>query len=428
MRFASSDLRLELKFLTNSKVITLSNQETIDLKTNDLLLKRDRNVLVDIAVSVAADYRNPSLIAWEPFVEPSLINIGCDIPVETPNVEVIWAIETFSIFESQDEESFEKSSSALHAPSSSVSANELSLRILMIEIKDVLNLNITVPLFEVLLSNMLGVMRFINKIDEKVEKTRDLSIAVIRNESGLKLSYTVSKDSPRVDIPMNTEVPLVFEDTDFLYPNMEMNPLLHRRITLTAETSEGLALSPPMDISMEGRGSSIFTLELINRKSSKSREKQAIFSIVKFHDKDTIFLVAERKNLPGGAKMLLIRSTLRVCNSSPIFFRVLLLNNSEVIWEETLSPSSDTYVPSQICNISHGQLLFQAVNTKRSTEPLLEVELPIPELPGSSKPDELFSTFNSKGNGFRWRYYYIQNVFYSKSVLYEVIRNLLGVV
>lgn len=345
------------------------------------IVKLGRELMVEMAVKFAIDYSSPSLIVWEPIIERNEITLDCTIPIKylTKRFGTSW-VDSFVSTENEI-------NAIIPMAVSQETGQKSLLPVVTIAMKDILNLNITMSLYEVLLSNGL-----LKNTDDKKKTTHDLSIAVIRNESGLNINYSISKDSRWISIPKNTEMPLLVDDSDVMYSHMGTNSLKPRRVVIKAETDECLTLLPLIDISMEGQGANIFMLEKINTKAEE------------MCDKDTICLVMERKILPGGAKMLLIRSTLRLCNSSPNRFHVQLIDGAEIKWEEIVNPTTETYIPAQLCNILTGRLVFKPVSGNQ-TSVAMEVTLPIPEIPGSADADDALSILRMEGNTntHRWR-------------------------
>lgn len=98
--------------------------------------------------------------------------------------------------------------------------------------------------------------------------------------------------------------------------------------------------------------------------------------------------------------MLLVRSTLRVNNSTNVPFQLTLVTGSTVLWECTVDPESDLAIPAQFCHKPNTRMFFQPLISQGShssaskagetgaemgMESLPRVELPMPEIPGLHK-------------------------------------------
>ena len=120
--------------------------------------------------------------------------------------------------------------------------------------------------------------------------------------------------------------------------------------------------------------------------------------------KDTLCLVIEKINR-GGVKMLLVRSTLKISNSTALQFRINIYKNSHLLWGESVLPGTDIAIPAQFCHKTDARMYFQPImsssskpsaSTFSSTNGIPEVEVPFPEIPGLKKIQSTSSSALSK--------------------------------
>ena len=96
--------------------------------------------------------------------------------------------------------------------------------------------------------------------------------------------------------------------------------------------------------------------------------------------------------------MLLVRSTLRVSNSTDVPFLLTLVMGSTVLWEREVSPESDLAIPAQFCHKAHTRMFYQPLvsqdaSNDRNMVVIPRVELPMPEIPGIHKSEKKVPLF-----------------------------------
>lgn len=169
--------------------------------------------------SVCVEYHNQNLMAWEPLLEPLDWNVDFELPMICNSLDepIFWNLEgvnTDSVDLVRNNNSDDIGNNGLKFDrSAKLKAN----------LRDI-NINVTVALLESLRStikslsklSLENVDRIRPKLKEKISDdtdAADLSMMIIRNDSGLMMKYWCSDVSRATDVPPNTEKPLHM-DTD----------------------------------------------------------------------------------------------------------------------------------------------------------------------------------------------------------------------
>ena len=237
----------------------------------------ERSFEVRMKVNIGIEYQNPTLIAWEPVLETVDFHVETQVPVTVSSPLLYWT------FSSKCDENTSQMAESLSLQSHSVDTNNYlnvmddhgSMTVqsgctIKVDVREVINFNLTMGLIEVVHSTIDGISRMMGKQGEEgsssldpPDQMLDVSMAVIRNDCGLPLSYLVydGHEGTQMDeLAPNTEKSIAFENMDSLSSHMELNPLNARRsISISVKTSDGASvLAPIRDIRLEGCGNQIF--------------------------------------------------------------------------------------------------------------------------------------------------------------------------
>eukprot|EP01038_Epipyxis_sp_PR26KG_P013300 gene13300-17819_t len=325
---------------------------------------------------------------------------------------------------------------------------------LRVDLPHVVNLNITMPFVESMLRAAKAVEMInpynlnkqnANKSNEKSNgNVIDMSIAVIRNETGLLMKYW-SKDPLSAEfVQVNQEIPMVLEN-ERISSRQNLSSPSKRRSSYKPEVlgnkSRLVNLSfllpnnssdsnynelwiPILDLPLDGHGCRFYSLDSTNRhnndqttpNSSKSNDltaKSIRASDVSVANKT---IVGVDLVTAAGIKTLVIRSTLKICNNTTIPILVRVINNTEqrleletVLWEAILSPAGSTQIPAVLASLPRGLIVFSPVSAYSYHRSNL-ICFPFPEWIGSTvnASDLVKSSFgsnryaisnNSMGNG-----------------------------
>lgn len=174
---------------------------------------------LNACASVCVEYHNQNLMAWEPLLEPLDWSVDFKLPMMCNSTDgpILWNLEGVLLNVDsilpydllKNDHLDDLSNGGVHLDRSAKVRASL---------RDI-NINVTVALLESLrltiksLSklNSDSVDRSRSKIKEKVlddNDAADLSMMIIRNDSGLMMKYWCSDISRATDVPPNTEKPL----------------------------------------------------------------------------------------------------------------------------------------------------------------------------------------------------------------------------
>lgn len=370
------------------------------------------------SASICIEYHNQNLMAWEPLLEPLDWTIDFEAPLVTNPLDepVIWNLEGIAF--SSDHlalnlitNDIEESNNNLIDRSAKLRANFRAI-----------NINVTVSLLESLRLTIKSLSKLNSdnverrsRLKERVQTPvndddiTDLSMMIIRNDSGLMMRYWCADVSRATDIPPNTEKPLHM-DTEGNGNNVKersFDPLsTSRSVSLSLQRPGGEPWPTLRDVPLDGTGCRLFLLEMgDNEGSSNTSKKDRIgrvlrspsYSMLAAHN--SVCIAAEIISR-GGVRTLVIRSTIRLNNCTQIPLHIQLLSGAfqrDVLWDAVIPACAEMSVPANYCSISNGRFFVQPLlefapsysRGKRSSSSnglssLVPTEMLIPKIPGQS--------------------------------------------
>jgi hypothetical protein len=320
-----------------------------------------------LLTSIGIEYHNQNIMAWEPVLE----NFGVNLELVVPNSKVIanepiyWNINSNFKYES-DIISF-LSEKSVNNDESRVDSNieHLDPSILQINFKDVINTNITMPLLESmsLTARSLTRLNEINKNDSNESKDiTDLSMMYIRNDTGVMLSYWCNDISNAIDIQSNIERPLLMEtNRTNPYHDRSFDPhTISRTISLSLKRPGSDPWHSLLNVPLDGRGCKLFMLDGDGVDLIKTKTKSFNSPSFKALTADNGICIATEIVTKGGVRTLIIRSTMRLCNSASIPVHIQLISDTTktispyrkfIHWETVIPANTEISVPANYCNI-----------------------------------------------------------------------------
>ena len=372
---------------------------------------------LNACASVSIEYHNQNLMAWEPFLEPLDWTIDFEAPLVTnPSDEpVIWNLEGIAF--SSDHlvlnllrNDIDESTSATPVDrSAKLRANFRAI-----------NINVTVSLLESLRLTIKSLSKLNSenverrsRLKERIlspvneDDTTDLSMMIIRNDSGLMMRYWCSDVARATDIPPNTEKPLHMdiEGNGNIIKERSFDPLsTSRSVSLSLQRPGGEPWPTLRDVPLDGTGCRLFLLEMGDYEgSSNTPKKNKIGRVLRspsytmLASHNSVCIAAELISR-GGVRTLVIRSTIRLNNSTQIPLHIQLVSGApqrDILWDAVIPACSEMSVPANYCSISNGRFFVQPLlefapsysrgkraSSANSSSSLIPTEMLIPKIPG----------------------------------------------
>lgn len=347
------------------------------------------SVAMDMAVSV--EYFNQKLLAVEPLIEP--FDVHCSftaLRTAKDNHEAVLylfnADSKYSYFESQHG----LVSAALPAyqrialPGSSNQADNSYPPHLSVKIPSI-NANVTMGLLDMAFVTAKSA-EALDKMEGSSTNTTSANL-VIRNESGMPIRYWSKQTTPSV-LASSCEESVCVDEDDCVFRHLSLlNKSSIKSINLAVQRSDGSFGPAHMDITLEGVGFRILTLNDHDKKSKRRPRAASITNTLP----PLVLELASR----NGCKLLVVRSTMRVFNATARPFYVRLVDSKphhsqQVLWECFLPPGKGFFVPAELCTLPAGHFIVSGC--PRSEDGQLDgvrvgsANFPCPAIPGFSTP------------------------------------------
>lgn len=420
-------------------------------------------IIVTSKATVGVEYYNQRLIVREPLIEPFPLNVHFTMPQSTsmehgPLLLMVNSrkyTEAPVVSTSEDGNLFAQfltrhvGAEAEARSSEEIAASKAAVERFLpatapmnviLNIPEAITVNLTMALTEILLVTAQTVSTVAQQdhghhshshlgsstTDPHHAADSDISILGIRNDSGLLLRYWTREDSAAEEVPPNTEAPLQVEYSYDMRrgtfagdSGMDGRYTTARFINISLHDAEHNTWPEIHDVPLEGVGTRLFNIDFKQQRTQSPEalktpqfgRKAAVAGGVTSAGQDFAHAPSLALELvsKGGNKMLIVRSTIRIFNSTKATFKVELVSGyrsvrREVLWEALVPPNQGIPVPANLCNIPNGRFVVKPVLTLfgRNSEgtfwpvmglqdsaSLLTGEVPVPQVPG----------LRSNGNG-----------------------------
>eukprot|EP00981_Chlorochromonas_danica_P007182 scaffold1594_cov171-Ochromonas_danica.AAC.17 len=365
-------------------------------------------VVVNVTTAASIEYFNRKLLAMEPLVEPLEARLTFQI---TRSARDDHGIALF-LFNADEKHIYREGMHGLiglaltsypvfaSIPASTVIIDtpppQVTIKL------DHINVNVTMGLLE----NVFSVVKAVDAIgkmgcDDGSNNNHSSSNLVIRNDSGMPIRYWSQKSSPSI-ILTSCEEPLELDDVDNKQSaarnlSGQQTGSMVRSISLAVQKSDGNFGMTHKDISLEGVGyriiSSLDDVDSSNSSSSafdekKPSKRKTQKGLVKNQPTVIPPLVLELTSR-NGSKLLVIRSTMRIFNSTNTAFHVRLVESKtrsaqSILWECYMPPGRGSFIPAELCSLTGAYFMISARPRKGedSVEKVGSSYFPIPVVPG----------------------------------------------
>jgi hypothetical protein len=401
---------------------------------------------ISVKATLGIEYYNQRLIAREPLIEPFPLEVAITLPRPTsagrgngpllfianlrsappPAAESMLRADDYLIAEFLTRFTAELEGMVDEPLSASVEGVCMVAPPPMcvnVDIPGSITVNLTMALAEILLVTTQSVGTMTSPVNtprvkggppvDMLPAGADISMLCIRNDSGLPLRYWTRDDSSPQEVAPNTEAPLQVEHAfDLRRGNFAGDIALDGRYTtarylnLALHDAEHDTWPALHDVPLEGVGTRLFSVDFTRQKAQRSSPSLArsTASSAAGASQQVPSLALELVSRHGN-KILIVRSTIRIYNSTKATFKVELVSGfrntrRDVLWEATVRPSQGIPVPANLCNIPNGRFIVRPL-LQISTHSLdgsfwpmiseddaqtatLGAEVPIPAIPGIS--------------------------------------------
>ncbi len=397
----------DLQALNPSAVSGKSRSSTlVNLSTKkDALFEEEMQVSVSITLNV--NYQNQRLLALEPLVEPvnlslrfntyrpdttldppkvTIMNLSPDYDYKESHIRLIQPFVQHLLPHSTDDSRKDEYEIILPPPSLALKIQKINVNVTMPFLEIVF---ITIKSIETLESMMLNPATrhyyptsasasYLQTSKQLQSRKNQITLLTIRNESGLHVRYALHHHNSKVLSP-GTEEP-VHINSKFALNGLFDQLLSAKKLQLAIEkpstVGEYLTIQ---DISLEGVGCRLVSLmndafgeESTHRSQSRSRPRRSAEGV-----SDSSPAVIIDLSSRNGIKTLIVRSTLRVFNSTQtafyVRFTIPAVNSDssdrrrqrEVLWESFIPAGKGSFLPAQLCHLTNG---FITVSPRPSQE------------------------------------------------------------
>jgi len=373
-------------------------------------------VRVEVTAELGVEYYNQRLIAREPLVEPFLCSCVVHTTTCSTSNDNRQHGSIITILDDNQARSADKNrltisdflSDYIHAASSSRAPPAApSVIAVDIDVSRPIVVNITMPLLEISVVTARIISTITNepnssanystdsRLDHDVtadaasrpqsscNESREVSILGIRNESGLPLKYWATADDDSAAesskyVAPNSEAPLQVDcECDSSSRSSIHLSSITRSINLALHDITSDSWPVIRNIPLEGVGTRLFSL---NFDPSHLEVSSSKYSWKKMKNQmPTLALELVSK---GGNKVLIVRSTMRVFNSTKVVCSVELVSGyrsikRQPLWKATIPPNQGICIPANLCNVLNGRFIIK---------PLLNLMPDTPQCNGSFWP------------------------------------------
>lgn len=306
------------------------------------------SVKVDGQLSIS--YQNQRLLAVEPLIEPTKLQIRFTQLFREDQNSAICVFVANELASTYHERKINGLLQRFARDNFLVAADDVpaplpippNLEVVL----DEMNFNITTPLILSLftLVKSLSTVESHSVRDTSRAEKWESSMVLIRNEVGLPIKYWSNLDQgENVGRILLSGEEIGWSTSDDFSPGP-------KKLSMAVEKPDGTYWSEIRDISFDGTGCRAVSLGGASSQNSSSDKKRAF----KFPDSNSSPVVILELSAKVGRKILVVRSSVRVFNAtkSTIFVQFLqsIPSNPSVAWELKLPPSKGSFVPANICN------------------------------------------------------------------------------